>query len=301
MRTTKTPRKIARRNVPAQPNVADRVAFTNTDKVWFPEAGITKGNVLEFYRAVAPLLLPHLRDRPITLERLPDGLAPGGPRFWQKNTPRYYPNWIPRVELPTEAGKTVQYTLVNDLDTLLYLVNQGAITFHVWPSRVKSLDDPDFVLFDLDPGKAEFADVTKIAINLHELLSQRKIDSYLKTSGKSGLHVLCAWKQSGGYDAARAWAMGIAEDVVRRLPDLATTKRLKSERDGHVYVDVIQNAKGHHVVPPYVLRAVPKATVSTPLQWKELTPRLDPAQFTMKAAVRRFQRRRNDSMAELVA
>lgn len=284
-----------------QRETAGRVVFTHTDKIWFPEAGITKGDVLVFYQDVAPLLLPHLRDRPITLERLPDGLAPGGPRFWQKNTPGYYPSWIPRVELPTERGKTVQYTLVNDLDTLLYLVNQGAITFHVWPSRVQHLDDPDYVLFDFDPGKATFADVTKIALSLHELLSHRKTESYVKTSGKSGLHVECRWKQAGGYDAARAWAMSIADDLVHQLPDLATIKRLKSERQGHVYVDVIQNARGHHVVPPYVVRAVPRATVSTPLEWKELTPRLDPAQFTMKAALKRFQKQNEDSMAALVA
>src|SRR5690242_11167962 len=110
------------------------VEFTHTDKVLFPNARLTKGDVLDFYRAIAPRLLPHLRDRPITLERLPNGVVEGGPRFWQKNTPDYYPEWIPRVELPTEKGKPVHYTLVNDLDTLLYLVNQGALTFHVWPS-----------------------------------------------------------------------------------------------------------------------------------------------------------------------
>jgi len=277
------------------------VQFTNTDKIWFPEAGITKGNVLEFYQSVAPLLLRHVRDRPITLERLPDGVVPGAPRFWQKNTPSYYPSWIPRIELPTETGKIVQYTLVNDRDTLLYLVNQGAITFHVWPSRTSSLDRPDYVLFDLDPGKAKFADVVKIAATLHKLLSRRVVDSYVKTSGKTGLHVLYPWKQTGDYDAARAWAMQIADEVVSQLPDIATTRRLKSERQGHVYVDVIQNAKGHHVVPPYVLRAVPQATVSTPLHWKELTPRLDPAKFTMRAALRRFQQQKEDLMAALVS
>ena len=265
--------------------------FTHTDKVIFPDAGLTKGDVLAFYRAIAPQLLPYLRDRPVTLERLPDGLAPGGPRFWQKNTPDYYPAWIKRVELPTEDGKLVRYTLVNDLDALLYLVNQGALTFHVWLSRVGRLDTPDYVLFDLDPGEADFADVVTVARHLHEILAKAGVESFPTTSGKSGLHVLVPWKKKGGYDAARQWAAGIAQQLVRDLPDIATTARLKSGRRGRVYVDVIQNARGHHVVPPYVLRAVPRATVSTPLEWREVNARLNPAKFTPQVVLKRIQRR----------
>src|SRR5262249_30596478 len=138
---------------------AEAVEFTNLDKIMYPHAGITKGDVLEFYRRIAPRLLPFLRDRPATLERLPDG--PGGdgraPHFWQKNTPSSYPDWIARAELPSGGGETVRYVLVNDRETLLYLVNQGTLTFHVWFSRVEDVDRPDFVLFDLDPGQATFA------------------------------------------------------------------------------------------------------------------------------------------------
>lgn len=277
-----------------------RVAFTHPDKAWFTDAGITKGDVLAFYEAVAPRLLPHLRDRPVTLERIPDGLRPGAPRFWQKNTPGHYPSWIPRVELLGD-GKPVQYALVNDTDTLLYLVNQGAITFHVWPSRVEDLDRPDYVLFDLDPGSARFADVVKIARGLRELLTDAKLAPLVKTSGKSGLHVVVAWARAGDYDAARAWAMGVARQLVRRLPELATVERLKAQRNGHVYVDVIQNARGHHAVPPYVVRAVPDATVSTPLEWDELTPRLNPHKFTMRVALNRFKRQKADPWAALAA
>src|SRR5438132_9166804 len=169
------------------------VTFTHTSKVMFPDARppLTKGDVLAFYEAIAPRLLPHLKNRPITIERLPDGLSrPDAPRFWQKNTPDYYPDWIPRVELPSEAGRPVKYALVNDLQTLLYFVNQGTITFHVYFSRVKSLQKPDFVLFDLDPSGAALESVVTIAKALHLILDRAGVKSFPKTSGKAGLHVL---------------------------------------------------------------------------------------------------------------
>jgi bifunctional non-homologous end joining protein LigD len=277
----------------------DKVEFTSEDKVMFPEVGVTKGDVLQFYADIAPRLLPHLRDRPITLERLPDGLNPGAPRFWQKNTPAHYPGWVPRVNLPAETGKPIHYALVNDVETLLYLVNQGALTFHIWFSRVGSLDRPEFVLFDLDPGGAAFTDVVKIAKTLHGILDEQKVESSVKTSGKTGLHVLVPWRRDGGYDEARAWAMENARRLVGELPDIATTERSKAEREGRVYVDVMQNARGHHAVPPYVLRATPQATVSTPLDWKELTAGLDPKRFNVKTIFQRLKKQKADPMAAL--
>lgn len=267
-----------------------RVPWTNTDKVMYPEPGYSKGDVLRYYEQVAGLLLPHLRDRPMTLERLPDGVKEGAPRFWQKNAPPYYPKWIPRIELPSERGKPVQYVLVNDVETLLFLVNQGALTFHPFLSRVADLDHPDFVLFDLDPGTAAFGDVVTVAKELRKILDGRGVTSFVKTSGKTGLHVMTPWEQAGGYDEARAWALDLAHVLVEALPDVATVERSKAGRHGHVYVDVMQNARGHHAVPPYVLRAVPAGTVSTPLEWKELTPKLSPKQFTLDVALKRFRR-----------
>jgi bifunctional non-homologous end joining protein LigD len=245
---------------------AEVPAVTHPKKLFYPEAGIPKGEVFEFYRRIAPRLLPHLRDRPATLERLPEGVGPDKTHIWQKNTPDYYPSWILRAELPSEQGKTVRYALVNNLETLLYLANQGTLTFHVWFSRIQDLDRPDFVLFDLDPGEASFADVVAIARHLHGLLDDEGIAATVKTSGKTGLHVLMPWSQDGGYDEARAWALGVAEKVVADLPRQATVERSKAGRGGRVYVDVMQNARGHRAVPPYVLRAVPQATVSTPLE-----------------------------------
>src|SRR5215813_6807841 len=191
--------------------VPGSVEFTNESKILFPELRITKGDILRFYERISERLIPHLRDRPMTLERLPEGLRKGGPHFWQKNTPSHYPPWIPRIMIESEDDEPVEYALVNDVKTLLYLVNQGALTFHPWFSRVGSLDRPDFVLFDLDPGKAPFENVMRAAKALHQELNRESVDSFVKTSGKSGLHVLVPWQGDGGYDEARDWAYRIGE------------------------------------------------------------------------------------------
>jgi bifunctional non-homologous end joining protein LigD len=277
-----------------------RVAFSHTDKVYFPEAGLTKGDVLEYYCRIAGRLLPYLRDRPITLERFPEGIGGDQPHFWQKNTPAFYPCWIRRVLLPTERGKEVPYTLVNDLDTLLYLVNQGALTFHIWFSRVADLDRPDFVLFDLDPGQATFGDAVAVARQLHSHLSDAGQKAFVKTSGKTGLHVLVLWTEAGGYDEARAWALEMAVRGVGSLPGQATVERSKAKRGRRVYVDVMQNARGHHAMPPYVLRPVPGAPMSTPLAWRELRPDLSPAAFNLRTIFPRLARQKSDPMAPLL-
>jgi bifunctional non-homologous end joining protein LigD len=261
--------------------------------VLFPE-GITKADVIAYYHRVAPRLLPFLKDRPVTLERLPDGLGEGKPHFWQKNTPDSYPAWIPRIELETERGKPVKYVLVNDLPTLLYLVNQGALTFHPWLSRVGTLDHPDFVLFDLDPGPVPFTDVVAVARKLHDELSDENREVAVKTSGKAGLHVLVPWGEEGEYDEARRWALGIAKRVAAAVPNAATTETRKAKRDRRVYIDVMQNARGHHAVPPYVLRPVAGAPVSTPLRWAELRADLDPKRFNIRTVPTRLARQRHD-------
>ncbi|HLJ95208.1 MAG TPA: non-homologous end-joining DNA ligase [Gemmataceae bacterium] len=291
----------ATRHRPSRPP-KEGVVLTNLDKLMYPDAGITKGDVVSFYRRIARHLLPFLRDRPTTLERLPEGLGDNGrtPHFWQKNTPSSYPDWIARVELPSEEGETVRYVLVNNLETLLYLANQGTLTFHVWFSRIQDLDRPDFVLFDLDRGQASFADVVAVAKELRTLLKTERKQAFIKTSGKTGLHVLVPWTAEGGYDAARTWAQGLAERAVETFPNQATLERSKAKRDQRVYVDVMQNVKGRHAVPPYVLRAIPGAPVSMPLSWRELTPALDPAQFNLKTVFRRLARQKRDPLAQWV-
>jgi bifunctional non-homologous end joining protein LigD len=274
--------------------------FTNEDKIIFPQLGATKGDVLRYYERIAGRLLPHLENRPMTLERLPDGLRKGGPHFWQKNTPSHYPSWVPRIMIKSGDGEPVEYPLVNDVKTLLYLVNQGALTFHPWFSRVGSLDRPDFVLFDLDPGKAPFANVVRAAKMIHRELTRESVECYVKTSGKSGLHVLALWQSDGGYEEAREWADRVGERIVELLPESVTLERSKTKRKGRVYLDVMQNVRGHHAVGPYVLRAVPEATISTPLKWNELSSKLDPRNFNLETIFRRLAKLRTDPLAPLI-
>jgi bifunctional non-homologous end joining protein LigD len=266
----------------------------------FPAAGFTKGDLLAYYDSVSELLVLHLRDRPVTLERMPEGVADAkAPHFWQKNSPDFYPDWIPRAPLKNEAGKTVNYALVNDRRTLLYLVNQGTITFHPFFSRVGNLEHPDFVLFDVDPHQSTFANAIATAKRLRDVLKEDKIEGLLKTSGKSGLHVLTNWTSKGGFAEARAWAAGIAKRVIERIPKIATTERHINKRGLRVYLDVEQNALGKHVVPPYVVRPTPTATVSMPIQWTELTARLDPKKFNIQTAMKRLKGK-DDPMRALV-
>ena len=205
--------RAAREAAPARASRSGKapktVELTHPDRVIYPEAGLTKADVFAYYEKVADRLLPFLEDRPITLERLPEGLAEKAPHFWQKDTPDHYPDWIPRISLETERGKTVDYALVNDTATLLYLVNQGTLTFHVWASRTKDLDRPDFVLFDLDPGKASFEDVIAVAKSIKDALDVAGVESFVKTSGKTGLHVLTPWTRDGDYDEATGLGTGV--------------------------------------------------------------------------------------------
>jgi bifunctional non-homologous end joining protein LigD len=263
-----------------------RVPISKPDKLMFPAVGLTKGALIEYYEQLAPLLLPHLRNRPLTLERVPDGLgSEDGPRFWQKNTPAHYPSWIPRVNVPTEDGKPVHYALCNDVETLRYLVNQGAVTFHVWMSHSPTLERPDHVLFDLDPGPVP--------------LAQAGHPVYVKTSGKSGLHLLVPWRAPGGYAEARAFATEVGRRVIAERPELATLEIRKERRAGKIYLDIMQNVRGHHVVPAYVVRAVPAATVSMPLAWDQVRSDLDPRHFSTQVALARAAH--GDLLAGLLA
>jgi bifunctional non-homologous end joining protein LigD len=263
-------------------------AITEREKILFPEVGLTKGGVLDYYQKISPWLLPYLKNRPVTVERLPEGLVGRNPpHFWQKSTPAHYPRWIPRFVMPAADGKLVRYALVNDVETLLYLVNQGAITFHVSFSTFNELDHPDFVLFDLDPGRSDFAHCVTVAKKIRSLLDRMKIGSTVKTSGKSGLHIVAPWAHAGGCEQSRRWAMQIAHRACDELPEMATM-RLARTPGRRVLVDVPRNAPGYHAVPPYVLRATPRATVSTPLDWDDLSERLDPSRLGIRAVFKRL-------------
>jgi bifunctional non-homologous end joining protein LigD len=267
-----------------------RVSFTNLDKVFWPAEGFTKGDLIAYYEAVADTLLPYLRDRPIHLNRFPDGIE--GKSFYQKEAKEGTPDWVPTVEIASKRrkGKALRYMLCNDRDTLLYLVNLGSIDLHPWMSRVQSQDSPDWAVIDLDPKQAPFADVIRIAREVGRLLRGIGLAPLLKTSGASGLHVFVGLRPGYSYQQSELFCESVARIVARDLPEIATVERSLSERGGKVYIDFGQNRKGQTVVPPYVVRPVRGATVSTPLEWDELEGDLSPAHFTIQNVPERLAR-----------
>jgi bifunctional non-homologous end joining protein LigD len=257
------------------------------DKVLFPGDGnakeYTKGDLVDYYRAVAPFMLPHLRGRPLMLQRHPDGLD--GPRFMQKNTPDHYPEWITRVEVPKEGG-TVRHTLCDDTATLVYLADQACLTLHRWQSRTDGLDRPDRMVFDLDPSADDFGTVREAARLLGELLDELKLPSALMTTGSRGLHVIVPLDGRHTFDEVREFARDLADTLADAHPDRLTTAARKKDRGDRLYLDIQRNAYAQTGAAPFTVRAEPGAPVATPLTWTELDdPGLDARHWTIADAV----------------
>ncbi|NUR42171.1 MAG: ATP-dependent DNA ligase [Streptomyces sp.] len=259
------------------------------DKVLFPGSGetkeYTKGDLADYYRAVAPFMLPHLRGRPLMLERHPDGVD--GPRFMQKNTPESYPDWVTRVEVPKEGG-TVRHTVCDDSATLLHLADQACLTLHRWLSRVGRLERPDRMVFDLDPSDEgdDFAPVRSAAELLGELLDELRLPSALMTTGSRGLHVVVPVNGHDDFDEVRAFAKDVADLLVAGHPDRFTTAARKKDRGDRLYLDIQRNAYAQTAVAPYTVRARPGAPVATPMSWSQLDdPGLDARRWTIEDAV----------------
>jgi bifunctional non-homologous end joining protein LigD len=270
-------------------------AFTNLDKVFWPDLGITKGDLIEYYRAVVPAMLPFLRDRPLVLDRYPDGIA--GKSFFQKNAPDHAAGRLRTLAVRSEgSGKEIEYLLCDDAEGLLYLVNLGAIPFHIGASRVDALDRPDWCILDLDPKTAPFADVVRIALAIRELCEEIAIPCHIKTSGGSGLHILLPMGGRLEHEPVKQLAELLAGVIVARLPAIATTARAIAARRGRVYVDALQNGRGKLLAAPYCARPVPAASVSTPLEWREVNERLDVRAFTVKTVPQRLRKRKSDPL-----
>ncbi|KUM85618.1 MULTISPECIES: non-homologous end-joining DNA ligase [Streptomyces] len=271
------------------------------DKVLFPGGDgakeYTKADLVDYYRAVAPFMLPHLRGRPLMLERHPDGLD--GPRFMQKNTPDSYPEWISRVEVPKEGG-TVCHTVCDDTATLLYLADQACLTLHRWLSRAGSVERPDRMVFDLDPaGDDDFALVREAAGLLGELLDELSLPSALMTTGSRGLHVVVPLNGRHDVDEVREFAKDVADTLVAGHPDRLTTAARKKDRGDRLYLDIQRNAYAQTAVAPFTVRAKPGAPVATPMAWAQLDdPGLDARRWTIADAV---EQARTDPWAGVMA
>jgi bifunctional non-homologous end joining protein LigD len=270
------------------------VKLTNLDKPFWPEEGITKGDLLDYYRQVAPVLVPHLKDRPFTMRRYPDGA--GGKAFFQKDAPAHMPDWIPTVAVEVTTRdkprqrRTIRAPLVNDELALLWMVNMGCIDMNAWYSRVPKLDRPDFVLFDLDPSPdVGFAEVIQVALLVKEMLDALELVSFPKTSSARGIHVLVPIARRSTYDDTRRFSEIVAGALARTHPGLVTTEWSKAKRRG-VLIDANQNGEGKTIASPYSVRPRPGAPVSTPLRWDEVTEQLNPAIYTMEVVLDRVRR-----------
>ena len=266
--------------------------LSNLDKPFWPEEGITKGDLLTYYRDVAPVLIPHLRDRPFTMKRYPDGWQ--GKYFFQKDAPKHTPSWIRTVPFPasTRDGerRTIDYALVNDDLALLWVVNMGCIDMNAWTSRDDRPERPDWVIFDLDPSEdVGFPEVIEVALLVKETLDLIGLEGFPKTSGSRGIHVLVPIARRHDYEQTRAFASVVAGALARAHPGLVTTEWVKRKRRG-VLVDANQNGAGKTTASVYSVRPRAGAPVSTPLRWQELRPGLDPAAFTMDEVRARIDR-----------
>jgi bifunctional non-homologous end joining protein LigD len=250
---------------------------------------VTKADLAAYYERIAGRMVPHLRDRPVSMHRFPDGVAEAG--FFHKDVPDHFPDWIRRVRV-RKADGALTHAVVCDADTLVYLADQACITPHVWLSRSDRLDRPDRMVFDLDPSGEDFAAVRRVAQALGELLDELELPRFAMTTGSRGIHIWVPLERRHGFDEVRAFAREVAAVIEARHPNLVTTEQRKQKRRGRVLIDVMRNAYAQTAVPPYAVRPRGQGPVATPLRWEELSDsRLQPDRWTVSNLFRRLARR----------
>jgi len=261
--------------------------ITHPEKILFPDVGITKGELALYYEATAPVMLPHLRRRPITMERYHRGI--GAPGFFQKDVSKGFPEWLERVEVPKHGG-TVHHPIANDTRSLLWLANQNSITIHVWPSRTPNLYNPDICIFDLDPSKEDEPEtLAKAALNLRDLLTELGLPSWIKTSGSKGFHIAVPLDAKSDFGTVAGFAHVVGRVLVQRDPDHLTQEFAKVDRGGRILVDTGRNGYSATYAATYTVRAKPGAPVSAPCTWEELERGdVGPKTFTLRTMAQRI-------------
>jgi bifunctional non-homologous end joining protein LigD len=266
------------------------IRFTDLEKLYWPKEGLTKGDVVDYYRELAPVLLPYCKDRPVTIRVFPDGVE--GESFYRRDVAGKKPDWLRTTTYrPATGTKTSRLILVDDAASLIWLANRGAIEFHLWISKVPNLNAPDLAVFDLDPGdQAGFKEVLKAAFCLREQLAKNDLAGFPKTSGGKGLHVIVPLAAGHSFEDVRGWVRGIAETLAEAHPDLIAVAHRGTHRGTRITIDHAQNAIARNLSAPYSLRGAPGAPVSAPLSWDEIEGgAVTPDQFTLKTMPTRLQ------------
>jgi bifunctional non-homologous end joining protein LigD len=260
--------------------------ITHPEKVLFPDEGITKGEMASYYEAIAPLMIPHIIGRPVTMERYPSGIGAKG--FMHKNVSKGFPEWLERVEAPKKDG-TVHYPVVRDTRSLLWIANQNCITPHVWTSRAPNLYHPDVCVFDLDPMKDDEPDVLRsTALRVRELLAEIELNSWVKTSGSKGFHIVVPLDAKARFGEVSRFAHAVAKVLIARHPDTLTQEFAKKDRGDRILLDVGRNGYSATFAAPYAVRPKPGAPVSAPCSWEEIEQgRVGPRTFTLRTMAER--------------
>jgi len=273
--------KVGRKTVP----------LTNLNKVYWPDEGYTKGDLIRYYESVSKFILPYLKNRPLSLKRNPNGITEEG--FYHKDAGENAPSWMKVEKVYSDSSnKIIHYLVCNDLPSLVYIANLGCIEMNPWNSRVGTLDNPDYLVIDLDPADENtFDQVVEAANVVHEIFTKNGAESYCKTSGASGLHIYVPMGAKYTYEQVKDFGHIIATMVVEQIPSFTTIERPLNKRKGRMYIDFLQNRQGQTLASAYSIRPKPGATVSTPLEWKEVKKGLHPSQFTIKNAITRFEKK----------
>ncbi len=264
------------------------IALSHPEKIIFPRAGFTKHDLVEYYQKISEVILPHIKDHPINMQRFPDGIDSNG--FYEKEIPDYFPEWIDRVRVDVkEQNRSQEQVVCNKAATLAYLANQACITPHVWLSWVDKLDHPDKLIFDLDPPDDDFQPVREAAWYFKELLEEIGLTPYVMTTGSRGLHIIAPLDRNDDFDRSRTFARDLCQVLAERHPDRLTVEMRKNQREGRLFLDYLRNSYAQTSVAPYALRPKASAPVATPLHWEELSnPNLVSQSYTLKNIFRRL-------------
>jgi len=266
------------------------IDMSNLDKKMYPKSGKTKQDVIEYYKEIAPYMLTHIKQRPLVMHRFPDGIE--GEDFYQKAVPDYFPDWINRTKISLKEGGSEYLVVVEKAADLVYLANQACLVPHVWLCRENNVDNPDKLVFDLDPSGDDFGEVKFAALKLKKILEEKGLTSYVMTTGSKGLHVTVPIKPDYSFDKVRDYAEEVAWQLAKDYPDRLTIESRKVKREGRLLLDYMRNAFGQTSVAPYALRALPGAPVAAPLDWEELKrSELNPRSYNINNIFRRLSQK----------